>query len=292
MTVVRRWVRPRPRNAHKGSSGRVLIIAGSRGMAGAGILCAMGAVRAGAGLVRLGIVESQQVVAAKRAPLEVTTQALPEDGQGRISSRAGAAIKKTISNFKPHVIAVGPGLGVTPAVKKIVQELVYRARLPVVLDADGLNVLAKSKVSRKFFAPVVMTPHAGELARLLHSKPGLINQAHEKMALLAARTYGGVCLLKGSGTVITDGQMVWKNTTGNPAMASGGMGDVLTGIIAALWAERLAGNLSAKNSGLVAAALGAFLHGLAGDLAVKKFPERSLLASDLAESLPNAFQKI
>ena len=262
----------------------MLIIAGSRGMAGAAVLCATGAARSGAGLVKLATVRSQQNVCAKRAPLEVTSMGLPEDSSGRLSVAAWPVIKRTIQTWRPHVIAFGPGAGVSPGIVRLTGRLLSMADLRVVLDADGLNALAQLR-SRPPAATMVITPHAGELARLLGSTPVQVNKAREQFAKKAALKFRCVCLLKGSGTLVTDGKAVWKNTTGNPAMASGGMGDVLTGIVSALWAQDL-------GAGLRAAALGAFVHGLAGDVAQNDFPERSMLASDLAKALPAAYKKI
>ncbi len=273
LALARRWLRPRPRNAHKGTSGRVLVIAGSRGMVGAGILCASAAARSGAGLVKLATVKSQQTVAAKRAPVEITTLGLPEDSAGHLGAASLGELDKTISQWRPDVIALGPGLGVTAVIKRLVEKFIYSGRVPIVLDADGLNALAQLKVRKKSAAPLVLTPHLGELKRLRAESPQQ-----------AALRFNAVCLLKGPGTIVTDGRTSYRNTTGNPAMASGGMGDVLTGIIAASWAQGMVR--------LCAASFGAFLHGLAADIAVREFPERTLLASDVVAALPRAFKKI
>lgn len=285
---ARSWLKPRPISAHKGTSGRVLVIAGSRGMAGAAVLCATGAVRAGAGLVKVATVKSQQPVVAKRAPLETTSAALPEDSSGRLSAGAWPAVKRLLKEWNPDVIAVGPGLGLSPAVVKVVENLLSQNGLRVVVDADGLNALATSKFSRGRLKPAaefVMTPHVGELARLLSIKPACVSAERNVSAKQAVAKYGGVCLLKGPGTLIASGASRWKNTTGNPGMASGGMGDLLTGMIAALWAQD-------RSAAWRAAALGAFAHGLAGDIAARKFSQRSTLASDVASFIPAAFKKI
>ena len=253
-------------------------------MAGAAVLSALGAARSGAGLIKVATVKSQQAVVAKRAPLEATNFGFPEDTSGRIGSSALPLINKLINDWRPDVIAIGPGLGVSATSIKLVKNLLRQPGLRVVLDADGLNALAKQK-SFRISAELLMTPHPGELGRLLRTSPGSVELSREASCKKAAIKFRGVCLLKGAGTLVTDGKNVWNNTTGNPAMASGGMGDVLTGLIAALWAQDL------KN-GLRAAALGAFVHGLAGDLARRDFPERTLLASDLARYLPQAFKKL
>ncbi len=281
---ARAWLKRRPKNAHKGTSGRVLILAGSRGMVGAGILSAYGAVRSGAGLVKLATVKSQQMVAAKRGPLEATTFALPEDTNGRINAKAIAVVKRLIRDWRPDVIACGPGLGQGPGVRALISALLQTKNGRLVFDADALNVFSKLGTGKNR-STLVITPHVGELARLLHVSPHHVGAHREESAKKAATKFHAICLLKGPGTIVTDGKKVLVNTTGNPAMATGGMGDVLTGIVAATWAQGIA-------SPLEATALAAYVHGLAADLAAKKFPERSMIASDVANCLPFAFRKL
>ncbi len=289
--VAKAWLPRRRRDVHKGDCGRMNNIAGSRGMAGAGILSAGGAVRAGAGLVRLATVKSQQAVAAKRAPLEVTTQGLPETKSGRLSPAAWRTIARAIKKeFRPHVVAAGPGLGQSPGVRTVVLGLL-KTPVPLVLDADGLNALAglpavagRASGGR---AAAVFTPHEGEISHLLGWPVGRVKGDRVGAAVSAARRFGCVCLLKGAGTIVTDGRDIWKNTTGNPGLASGGTGDVLTGIIAALWGQM---EFRGPSEGLKAAALGAYLHGLAGDVAMRKRGAPSLLATDVIEFLPAAMK--
>jgi hydroxyethylthiazole kinase-like uncharacterized protein yjeF len=283
--IAARWLRPRAKQAHKGDAGRVYVVAGSRGMAGAAVLSAIGAVRSGAGLVRVGTVKSQQPVIARRAPLEVTSEGFPEDADGRLAARAWKGLRRAIEKFQADVIAVGPGLGRSRGIELIVRNLLYRQDVPVVLDADGLNALAALGLKKPFRAPVVITPHPGEMSRILGSRVKDRNAA----ARAAALRFRAVALLKGAGTLVSDGRQTWVNTTGNPAMASGGMGDVLTGIVAASWGQ-MDGPM--RGSALHAAALAAFVHGRAADIAVKRFPERTLLATDVAETLPLAFMKL
>ena len=281
------WLTPRRKNAHKGDAGRVLIIAGSRGMAGAAVMTALGAVRSGAGLVRVAIVGSQQTVVAKRAPLEVTTASLPEDSEGRISSSAGAALRRIIAVFQPDVIAMGPGLGRSAGVRVVVRNLFCNSAVPLVLDADGLNALSELKFGNKPSAPVILTPHEGEMARLLEKRGDRASRVARVAS--AAKRFGTVVLLKGAGTLVSDGRSVWKNSTGLPAMATGGMGDILTGIIAATWAQM---DRIDRDSGVAAAAFGAYAHGLAAEIASTERPERTLLATDVAAALPAAFKKL
>jgi len=287
-SVAAGWLKPRPRGANKGDAGRVLIIAGSRGMSGAAVLSALGAARGGSGLVRVATVKSQQPVVAKRAPLEATSAVLPEDASGRLSMKAVAAVGKIVAAFRPDVIALGPGLGATPATRALVKQLAYRGDVPLVIDADGLNVL--SQLKGRVRAPAALTPHPGEMARLLGVRHVPADRAGRvRAARAAAAKYGAAVLLKGAATVVTDGRAVWQNTTGNPAMASGGMGDVLTGLAAATWAQADGDPRATAGKAL---AFAAFVHGRAADVAVKDFPERTLLASDLAAALPAAFKTL
>lgn len=257
-------------------------------MAGAGVLASWGAARAGAGLVLLATVQSQQPVAAKRAPIEILTQGLPEDREGRLSARAWARIQKSFREFRPDVLVVGPGLGRSKGTKAVVHRLI-KTGLPLVLDADGLNTLASFPEPLTRTGPWILTPHAGELARLLKTSVREIKTRQAEAVAAAARRFGCVCLLKGMGTLVTDGQNVWQNTTGNPGMASGGTGDVLSGVIAGLWGQT---RERGKEDGFKMAALGVYLHGLAGDLAARKTGEASLLASDVAAFLPAAIKHI
>lgn len=287
-TLVQSWI-PKPRrNANKSDNGRILIIGGSKGMAGAAILCSMGAVRSGAGLVHLATVTSQQLVAAKRAPLEVMTQGLPEDTRGNPSLAAARKVFRTVQSFRPHVIALGPGLGQSKGALNLVKSLIWSSPVPLVLDADGLNLLSGLPL-KKVGKPMVITPHEGELSRLLKRPVSWIRANRVKAAVESAVAWGCVCLLKGAGTLITDGRIFYKNPTGNPGMASGGMGDVLTGVIAALWGRMPERNLE---TGLRAAAAGAYFHGRAGDLAVQKTRDRLLLASDIVNFIPSVLQKV
>jgi len=258
-------------------------------MVGAAVLCAAAAARSGAGLVRVGMVKGQQNNFVKRAPLEVTTMAFPEEANGQISKKAWPLIWKTIQTFGPDVVALGPGLGGGAGVEFVVLHLLQSFTGGMVLDADGLNVLSKQKLPISFSGPVVLTPHEGELSRLLKWAPKKISMDRVAAAKEAAQQFRAICLLKGAGTLITNGRQMMKNTTGNPAMASGGMGDVLTGLIAALWAQMA---MQTLDTGLRAAGLGSYLHGLAADKAIKKFPERTLLASDLIDVFPTVFKHV
>jgi NAD(P)H-hydrate epimerase len=282
------WVAARRVDSHKGTNGRVLVVAGSKGMIGAAVLSATAAVRSGAGLVRLATVASQQRAAVIRSPLEITTHALPEARDGRLGSGALRDLQRLIRQFKPTVVAAGPGMGINRGVIAVIRWLLWTSRTPLVLDADGLNALSDLGIKKKFTAPVVLTPHVGELARLLRVPPTAVAQNRLRFARTAAASFGCICVIKGPGTLTVSRTQAYENTTGNPAMGTGGMGDVLTGLIAASWAQQP----DAEAAAIKAAAFGVFLHGLCADRAVRSFPERTLLASDLIAFLPEAYKKI
>jgi ADP-dependent NAD(P)H-hydrate dehydratase len=273
-------LRARPADSNKGTFGRVLIVAGSRGMSGAAILCGSGALRGGAGLVYLAVPEEIVPVAASANPCYLTAP-LPQDSQGRLAeSGEGEFLELTRGK---NVIAFGPGLGRGPGIGPLLSALLARTRVPVVLDADGLNALGSDTGPlRHRPAPLVLTPHPGEFARLVGLDIGTVQSQRQELAVRFAAEHQLVLLLKGQGTIVTDGRLVYHNQTGNPGMATGGTGDVLTGLIAALLGQGL--------EAFGAAQLGAHLHGLAGDLARDDLGEVSLIASDLLSYLPRAFR--
>lgn len=272
---------PRSPDSHKGDFGRVLVIAGSRGMSGAAVLCASAVLRGGAGLVRLAIPAEIQPIVAAGNPCYMTT-ALSCDDQGRLNQ---ASEQELVALARGNdVIALGPGLGRSEELDRLVASLVQKIDRPVVIDADALNALAANPVAMKKHAgPVIITPHPGEFARLINSSTAAVQESRVELATRFASEFGIVVVLKGRGTVVTDGTLVYENTTGNPGMATGGTGDVLTGLIA--------GFLGQKLEPFAAAQLGVHLHGLAGDLARDQLGEVSLIASDLLHFLPQAIRK-
>jgi NAD(P)H-hydrate epimerase len=184
-----------------------------------------------------------------------------------------------------NVLALGPGLGRSADLDRLVWDVLEQVQAPVVLDADGLNACqGQTERFRRRTSPLVLTPHPGEFARLADTDIPTVQADRQQIAVRFAAEHGVVLLLKGRGTVVTDGRRVWINPTGNPGMATGGAGDVLTGLIAALLAQGLAA--------FEAAQLGAYLHGLAGDLARAEVGEVSLIASDLLDHLPAAFRAL
>jgi NAD(P)H-hydrate epimerase len=270
---------PRPADSNKGNFGRVLIMAGSRGMSGAAILCASAALRGGAGLVRVAVPQEILPVVAAGNPCYMATP-LPQDEQGRIDRQSEAALLDLARSN--DVVALGPGLGQSDGLAALVATMVSRIERPVVLDADGLNsVRHQVHLLRSRPAPSVLTPHPGEFARLLKIDIPTVQAQRQELAMSFAAEHRVVLLLKGHNTIVTDGRRVYRNTTGNPGMATGGTGDILTGLIAALLAQGL--------EAFAAAQLGAYLHGRAGDLARDHVGEVSLIASDLLHYLPQAF---
>jgi NAD(P)H-hydrate epimerase len=271
---------PRPLDTNKGTFGRVLIVSGSRGMSGAAVLCAGAALRGGAGLVRLAVPEGILPIVAAANPC-YTTAPLPQDAQGRLSA---AALPELLELLRGNSVAVlGPGLGQSHEIGDLLVAILEQTTTPLVLDADALNALAgRLDALRKHQGPIVLTPHPGEFARLLGCDIPTVQARREELAARFAATHGVVLVLKGHGTVVTDGRRVYVNTTGNPGMATGGTGDVLGGLIAALMGQKL--------ETFAAAQLGVYLHGLAGDLARGQVGEVSLIASDLLGFLPGAFR--
>ncbi len=275
-------LKPRPTDAHKGDFGKVCIIAGSLGMSGAAALAGRAALRCGAGLVRVATPKSVLPIVASIEP-SFTTISLPEDSQGRISEKAISIILNTAS--ENNVLAFGPGIGTSPALRSILEVLIEQANLRLVIDADGLNNLSKIKNwPTRLKAKTVLTPHPGEMKRLWSAlfRDPLPPNRQDQAAKLAQHS-GTVVVLKGSGTVVTDGRSFYINRTGNPGMATAGSGDVLTGAISALMAQGL--------NDLDAAILGVYIHGLAGDITAEKLSQTSLIATDIIESLPQAFSK-
>lgn len=271
----------RPADAHKGRFGTVLVIAGGRGMAGAAALCGASALRSGAGLVRVASPAAVQPTVAQFEP-SYMTYPLPEDRRGAIDfGAAREELEELIS--QATVVAVGPGLGQSEGVKMLIRWVIESVKLPTVIDADGLNSLStQPDLIAAIDRPVILTPHPGEFARLTDATVAEV-QADRKAraAALAAKAGPLVVVLKGEGTVVTDGTKVYVNTTGNPGMASGGVGDVLTGVIAALLGQKL--------PAFEAAQLGVYAHGLAGDIARDNHGEVGMIAGDVVDALPDAF---
>lgn len=271
---------PRRRDAHKGDFGTALLVGGSRGMTGAISLSGMAALRGGAGLVKLAVPLTSQEVVAGFEPSYMTV-GLPHDEAGRISLPAREMMAELAE--KATAIGCGPGLGRSAELHELVGWMYTQLRQPVVFDADALNALStQPELLARPGGPRIITPHPGEFQRLIGAEVRLPRDEMERAAISLAAQSNIVVLLKGHRTLITDGSRQAHNTTGNPGMATGGTGDVLTGMATALVCQGLAP--------FDAARLAAHLHGLAGDLAAKEMGQVSLIASDLIHRLPAAFK--
>lgn len=289
-SFVRNMIKPRPADMHKGQAGRVLIIAGSKGMAGAAVLAARGALYSGAGLVKTAVPEELFNILQISVP-----EAMCLDRQ-----ELAKAIQPTLS--QQDVICMGPGLGEKEENMPIIKKVLEGFEGPVVLDADAINCLVKFgegdadhslDLIRKREEPTVITPHPGEADRLLRAlgKPGYKELNREKTAEILASELKCIVLLKGQNTLITDGSaagaQLFLNPTGNPGMATGGSGDVLSGMISALLAQK---HLEADTVSRVNAA--AFLHGIAGDIAAENVGEYGMTSADIADAVSVAFKEI
>ncbi|MHC4599266.1 MAG: NAD(P)H-hydrate dehydratase [Planctomycetota bacterium] len=272
----------RAREAHKGTFGHVLVLAGSPTMTGAAILCARGALRGGAGLVTIGFPEKLYPWFAPRVECEMTLP-LPQTKKGTFSWKAVQPVMEFLA--PGTVFALGPGISTHPETQDFVCNLVRRAPRAGVIDADGLNNLAgRLKDVEEAAAPRVLTPHPGEFGRLI-DRPVEAIQA-DRAGILAefAGRVGAVVALKGWQTLVSDGKKMYENTTGNPGMASGGVGDVLTGIVAGL--------LGSGMDPFDATALGVHVHGRAGDLAAEKVGEVSCTALDVLDATGPAMKAV
>lgn len=284
----RAFARPREASTHKGTYGHVLIVAGSRGKAGAAALAGMGALHSGAGLVTITTPEGSLPAVAGHAP-ELMTEPLPETDTGSISLRALDYARFEKLQEDKTVLAIGPGLGTNPETQEFIRTIVSRAKLPVILDADGLNAFAGRADELAHRQPefLAVTPHPGEMARLLGCAPVEVQSRRTEIAQECAVRWKAHVLLKGHLTLIASpGGEVFVNSTGNPGMATGGSGDVLTGVLAGLTAQH------GVSDWLRVLAYGAFLHGLAGDRAAMRCGEAGLVASDILAELGGAQSSI
>ena len=269
-------------DSNKGSHGKGLLIAGGPGMTGAAILAGTAMLRSGAGLVTVAMPRPSQTIIALGNPCYMTVP-LPEDAETGMLSQAalGPALSLALAR---DVVAVGPGCGTSAILARLVLLLLERFAGPMVLDADALNSLGAVPSLPPRSLPPVLTPHPGECARLSGLTIAQVQADRQSHARTLAHKLGAVVLLKGHGTVVTDGERLTVNTTGNPGMARGGSGDVLTGLITALLCQGM--------HPYEAAVLGAHTHGLAGDLARDRLGEVGMIATDLVDCLPAAFRSL
>ena len=261
----------RDENAHKGNFGRILLLCGSLGYTGAAYFAAMGALRTGAGLVYLGVPESIYAIEAVKLTESIVFPLPDENGM-----LSGAAVPQILERLpRMDAVLIGPGLGQSAGTLAAVKAVLEGFDGPVVVDADGINILAAHKdILRGRAVSTILTPHDGEFARL----GGVVGNDRAAAAENMARQLGCIMLLKGHETVITDGVETYINHTGNPGMAVGGSGDVLAGILVSLLGQGIAP--------LEAAACGAWLHGAAGDLCAARMGQYGMLPGDMVSALP------
>ncbi len=274
----------RKSGSNKGDFGSVLVVAGGRGMAGAAALVGASALRSGAGKVRVATPAEVQPIVASFEPCYMTYP-LPEDEDGLIRfPEARKVLEKLLESF--HFLAIGPGLGQSDGLKALIRWVLEEVQVPTVLDADGLNnLVGQVELLETIQRPVVITPHPGEFGRLVGKSAAEVNADRTaQAAALASRSPHLTVVLKGEGTVVTDGNRAYVNTTGNPGMATGGSGDVLTGVVAALLGQGL--------PAFEAAVLGTYAHGIAGDLALDNDGEVGMIAGDIVDALADAFDHL
>ncbi len=279
--IVKSMLSIRPPDFHKGDAGRVFIVGGSPGMTGAPCLAGIAAVRMGAGLIT-AVVPSSLRPTVESKLMEVMSIGIEDGGGGRFTKEMIPELVERIS--KADVVVVGPGLGSYPEAGPFIRELIPRIRVPFVLDADGLNALGgQVEALRTAISPCTLTPHPGEMSRLTGESIEAIEASRIGSALHVAEEQNVTVILKGARTIITtSGGDVFINTTGNPYMASGGMGDALAGMVAALAAQGLSPN--------DAACAGVFLHGMSADLLVRRYPMSAVSATDVIENIREAVQ--
>ncbi|MFH1063292.1 MAG: NAD(P)H-hydrate dehydratase [Candidatus Omnitrophota bacterium] len=273
----------RSKHAHKGDFGHVFVIAGSRGLTGAACLTAQGALLSGAGLVTVGIVSSLNIVIECKLT-EAMSLSLPQTSQATLSLKAFALIKEFSKNV--DVIAIGPGLSQNSQTQSLIKKIIARIDKPMVIDADAINALVgETEILAKRRSATVITPHPGEMGRLLGIDTEKVQKNRRKLAKQLSCMYNIITILKGYKTVVSNqsGKII-VNNTGNPGMAKGGSGDILTGIIA--------GFIAQGANAYDAAKIAVYVHGLAADAAIKDKALVSLLASDILEKLPLVLKKI
>ncbi len=280
---IRTYFQPRKPDTHKGRTGHLLAIAGSTGKTGAAAMTAMSAMRAGAGLVTLGVPQSINAILESQV-LEAMTEPLPDIDQGTLGESVFDTIMKLMAG--KQCLALGPGLGQAKETRNLVKRIIQESPVPMVIDADGLNHLAgDTQILQNLNVPVILTPHPGEMARLIQSSAAAVQADRIKSAREFALEFNVHVVLKGAATVIAhpDGS-VYLNPTGNPGMAAGGMGDVLTGVIAGLVTQEFSPE-SATHAG-------AYLHGAAADTLAQSIGPVGYLAGEVMDAIPGEIKKL
>ncbi|HPN56291.1 MAG TPA: NAD(P)H-hydrate dehydratase [Candidatus Omnitrophota bacterium] len=272
------------KNVYKNHFGHVLILAGSRRMLGAAALSGLAAMRSGAGLVTVGVPQSLNTALQRKLSPVIMTFPLPETPEQTLSPQAWETLSGELMRF--DAIAIGPGLSTQTGTRDFILKAISAIPTPLVIDADALNALSgRLDILRKSPAPKILTPHPGEMARLLNISKTDIEKDRKAAAIALSKTTQTVVLLKGARTVIAaPDKKCTLNSTGNAGMATAGSGDVLTGMIAAFLGQGL--------NAFEAARWGAYLHGLAGDLAAKKKTRLAMIASDLIDFIPPAVRSL
>jgi hydroxyethylthiazole kinase-like uncharacterized protein yjeF len=277
-------LKPRQANTHKGTYGHVLILAGSPGKSGAATLASEGALRVGTGLVTVAVPESLNPIMEVKTT-EAMTEPVPENSLKTFGKLSVQRVREIMVN-KITALAIGPGISTTEETREFLYEMIKTSDIPMVIDADGLTLIGEDpNILKKAKAPIVLTPHPGEMSRLTGTGIEEIQSDRVGVSLEFTKRYNVHLVLKGARSIVSTPEgKAYVNTTGNAGMASGGMGDVLTGIIGGFLAQRM----SAED----AARLGVFVHGLAGDMASKERGEAGIIAGDLADHLPTILREI
>lgn len=278
-----KMLKPRPRNSHKGNFGKLAVIAGSTGLTGAAHLTSLAAQRTGAGLVTLGIPRALNPIMEQKLT-EVMTFPIEDSGKGQLVTESLGDVTELLKD--KNVLAIGPGCGKNPGVFEILWNILGKIDISIVIDADGLNHISKDMdLLKSHKAPVILTPHPGELSRMTGWSIEDILNCPVETATQTADKYGCIVLLKGAASIVAEPKgRVYINTSGNSGMAKGGSGDVLTGMIASLLAQGY--------PPYDAAVLGCFTHGRAGDRAAKKLGETGMIAGDIIDAIPEVFKHL
>lgn len=282
---------------HKGVFGHVLIVAGARGMSGAAVLAGRAALRSGTGLVTIAMPAGIQNAVSSQVP-EAMTLGLPENALGALRPDGVGRLKTAMKDKRYTVMGIGPGLSTHPDTARFVLLALSVLDLPAVVDADALNILAGQEpggvrqLMRDRAHTCVFTPHPAELARCLRTDRKSVKADRQGSVETLAGDWAGVALLKGSETLVSAGSRTVVNQSGCPGLAKGGTGDVLTGLIAGLWAQSLASGRATGDTAFWAAALGAWLHGRAGEAAEKAKTPWAMTAGDVVEHFPDAFKAL
>lgn len=280
---VEKLLPQRPHTLHKYTAGKVLILAGSKGFTGAAALCASGALRSGAGAVVLAVPDNIHGILARKLTEQIL-MSVPSSPDGTFGLASMPALSERLS--WADAVVIGPGIGRSKNTLSFLQDVLWKVKVPTVIDADALTLLADSHIiARRHAAPWILTPHTGELSRLTHATSAELERERIDAARSFSRKYGLTLVFKGSPTISAsaDGSVV-INSTGNPGMATVGSGDVLAGIVGGLCAQGIAPGASSW--------LGVFIHGMAGDLAREKYGERAMVAGDIVDMLPEAIRSL